>query len=108
MWWKTVSWDYTLNINGWDIYVNTWWDSLDSNYDVNITWWNVLVHWTEKGWSSLDYDGSFLVTGWELIATWNWWMAKAPSTTSTQNGFFISLDTPWAAWTVFSIKDSNW
>lgn len=99
--------DYSLIINGWDIYINTGSDSIDSNADIIMTWGNVEIHGTTSEWSSFDYDGEFFISGWELIATWNGKRAKATSELSTQNSVFITFNNTISKGSEFKIVDSQ-
>lgn len=99
--------DQKLTISGGYLVVDASGDGLDANGSVYISGGTVIVYGpTDSGNGTIDYDGAFVITGGMLIGTGSADMAQNVSAGTTQNTVLITLSTPAAANTVFSVQDA--
>ncbi len=98
----------SLIINGGTILVDSGGDGLDSNAAIQMTGGIVIVNGpTDDRNSALDFDGIFTLTGGYFVATGSAGMAKAPSTTSTQNAILVNFEQQLAAGTLVHLAAAD-
>jgi len=100
--------NYSLNISGGYIFINSNGDGLDSNDAIVMSGGTVIVSSSSTNENSaLDYDGSCLVSGGLLIASGTSRMDMAPSTSSTQYSALIEFSSSQAAGKMIHIESAD-
>lgn len=103
-----ASGDYSLNIHGGYLTINSGGDGIDSNGSIEMTSGTVLIDGpTESMNSALDYQGSFGISGGLFMATGSAGMAQAPDQTSTQPSVLLNLNAAQPAGTLVHVQSSN-
>jgi hypothetical protein len=99
--------NFTLNINGGTLVVNSAGDGLDANGTITMTDGLVIVNGpTERMNGALDYDGGFTLSGGTMVAVGSSGMASAPDNSSSQNALLIFFNSAQPAGTLVHIEDS--
>ncbi|MFB9653663.1 carbohydrate-binding domain-containing protein [Pseudarthrobacter oxydans] len=100
--------DYTVDISGGLLTINSQGDGLDSNGNASISGGTVVVNGpTNDGNGALDVNGELVVTGGTVAAAGSAGMAVTPGASSTQSGVQVTLDSSIPAGTVVQIADSS-
>lgn len=104
----SVSGDYSLNINGGYLVVDSTGDGLDANGSIYMTDGKVIVNGpTSDGNGPLDYDGVFEMSGGFLVSAGSSGMAQAPSDTSSQYSIIMNFSQTQATGTLVHLEDSE-
>lgn len=99
--------DYSVDISGGTVTINSSGDGLDSNGNASISGGTVVVNGpTNNGNGALDVNGELLISGGTLAAAGSSGMAVAPSTGSTQSGIQATFSTTVPAGQAIHIVDS--
>ncbi|NTU82377.1 MAG: carbohydrate-binding domain-containing protein [Chloroflexales bacterium] len=99
--------NFTLNINGGTLIVDSTGDGVDVNGTIMMTDGLLIVNGpTEQMNGALDYDGGFTVSGGTVVAVGSAGMVQAPDTSSSQNALLLYFDAAQAAGTLVHIADS--
>lgn len=100
--------DYTVEVSGGLLIINSQGDGLDSNGNASISGGTVVVNGpTDSGNGALDVNGELAVTGGSLAAAGSAGMAVTPGASSTQSGVQVTLGSSVTAGTVVQIGDSS-
>ncbi|MBT2586596.1 carbohydrate-binding domain-containing protein [Arthrobacter sp. ISL-95] len=100
--------DYTVDVSGGTLTINSEGDGLDSNGSATISGGTVVVNGpTNDGNGALDVNGELVVTGGTVAAAGSAGMAVTPVTSSTQSGVQLTFDSPVSAGTPVHIVDSS-
>ena len=84
--------DYTVDVSGGLLTINSQGDGLDSNGNATISGGTVVVNGpTNDGNGALDVNGELAVTGGTVAAAGSAGMAVTPGTSSTQSGVQLTL-----------------
>lgn len=104
----SASGNYSLNINGGYVVVDSIGDSLDANGSIYMTDGTVIVSGpTGDGNGALDYDVAFEMSGGFLVSAGSSGMAQAPSDTSTQYSIIMNYSQGQSAGTLVHLEDSE-
>ncbi|GAA3284461.1 carbohydrate-binding domain-containing protein [Paenarthrobacter aurescens] len=99
--------DYTVEVSGGTLTINSEGDGLDSNGNATISGGTVVVNGpTNDGNGALDVNGELTVTGGTVAAAGSAGMAVTPGTSSTQSGVQMTFDSSVSAGTPVHIVDS--
>ncbi|WP_105971646.1 carbohydrate-binding domain-containing protein [Streptomyces geranii] len=100
--------DYTVEVTGGTLVIDSEGDGFDSNGTAEITGGTVVVNGPERnGNGALDVNGSFTVSGGTLLAAGSAGMVVAPDEESGQGWLSATLDSTLAAGTTVHIADSD-
>ncbi|MCD5344414.1 carbohydrate-binding domain-containing protein [Arthrobacter sp. AK04] len=100
--------DYTVDISGGLLTINSEGDGLDSNGNASISGGTVVVNGpTNNGNGALDVNGELAVTGGTVAAAGSAGMVVTPGASSTQSGVQVTLGSSVPAGTVVQIADSS-
>jgi hypothetical protein len=100
--------DYTVDISGGLLTINSEGDGLDSNGNASISGGTVVVNGpTNNGNGALDVNGELAVTGGTVAAAGSAGMVVTPGASSTQSGVQVTLGASVPAGTVVQIADSS-
>ncbi|WP_159705797.1 carbohydrate-binding domain-containing protein [Arthrobacter sp. 18067] len=100
--------DYTVDISGGTLTINSEGDGLDSNGNATISGGTVVVNGpTNDGNGALDVNGELTVTGGTVAAAGSAGMAVTPGTSSTQSGVQLTFNSSVSAGTPVHIVDSS-
>jgi hypothetical protein len=98
--------DYTVEVAGGSLTINSQGDGLDSNGNASISGGTVVVNGpTNSGNGALDVNGELTVTGGTVAAAGSVGMVVTPGTSSTQSGVQVTLGSAVPAGTVVQIAD---
>jgi hypothetical protein len=99
--------DYTVDVTGGSLTINSQGDGLDSNGNASISGGTVVVNGpTNSGNGALDVNGELTVTGGTVAAAGSVGMVVTPGTSSTQSGVQVTLGSAVPAGTVVQIADT--
>ncbi|NQD88288.1 carbohydrate-binding domain-containing protein [Paenarthrobacter sp. CM16] len=100
--------DYSVDVSGGTLTINSEGDGLDSNGSANISGGTVVVNGpTNDGNGALDVNGELVVSGGTVAAAGSAGMAVTPGTSSTQSGVQVTFDSSVSAGTPVHIVDSS-
>ncbi len=100
--------DYSVDISGGDVTINSQGDGLDSNGNATITGGTVVVNGpSNDGNGALDVNGELSVNGGTVAAAGSAGMAVTPGTSSSQSGVQLTFGTAVAAGTTIQLADSS-
>lgn len=100
--------DYTVEVSGGTLTINSQGDGLDSNGNATISGGTVVVNGpTNDGNGALDVNGELTVTGGTVAAAGSAGMAVTPGTSSTQSGVQLTFNSSVSAGTPVHIVDSS-
>ncbi|SEJ42438.1 protein of unknown function [Arthrobacter sp. yr096] len=100
--------DYTVDVSGGTLTINSEGDGLDSNGNATISGGTVVVNGpTNDGNGALDVNGDLTVTGGTVAAAGSAGMAVTPGTSSTQSGVQLTFNSSVSAGTPVHIVDSS-
>ncbi len=100
--------DYTVDISGGTLTINSEGDGLDSNGNATISGGTVVVNGpTNDGNGALDVNGELTVTGGTVAAAGSAGMAVTPGTSSTQSGVQLTFNSSVSSGTPVHIVDSS-
>lgn len=100
--------DFSVDISGGSLTINSQGDGLDSNGNATISGGTVVVNGpVNDGNGALDVNGELSVTGGTIAAAGSSGMAVTPGTSSTQSGVQLTFDSPLAAGTAVHLTDST-
>ncbi|MDR6686597.1 hypothetical protein J2Y41_002158 [Arthrobacter sp. 1088] len=100
--------DYTVDVSGGTLTINSQGDGLDSNGNATISGGTVVVNGpTNDGNGALDVNGELTVTGGTVAAAGSAGMAVTPGTSSTQSGVQVTFNSSVAAGTPVHIVDPS-
>ena len=100
--------DYSVDISGGEVTINSEGDGLDSNGNASISGGTVVVNGpSNDGNGALDVNGELVVSGGTVAAAGSAGMAVTPGTSSTQSGAQVTLNTAVPAATTIQLADSS-
>ncbi|MCP1410745.1 carbohydrate-binding domain-containing protein [Paenarthrobacter sp. A20] len=100
--------DYTVDVSGGTLTINSEGDGLDSNGSATISGGTVVVNGpTKEGNGALDVNGELVVSGGTVAAAGSAGMAVTPGTSSTQSGVQLTFNSSVSAGTPVHIVDSS-
>ena len=100
--------DYSVDISGGEVTINSEGDGLDSNGNASISGGTVVVNGpSNDGNGALDVNGELAVSGGTVAAAGSAGMAVTPGTSSTQSGAQVTLATAVPAGTTLQLADSS-
>ncbi|MCU1436279.1 MAG: hypothetical protein JWR71_3004 [Pseudarthrobacter sp.] len=100
--------DYTVEVTGGSLTINSQGDGLDSNGNASISGGTVVVNGpTNSGNGALDVNGELTVTGGTVAAAGSVGMVVTPGASSTQSGVQVTLGSSVPAGTVVQIADPS-
>ncbi len=100
--------DYTVEVSGGTLTINSEGDGLDSNGSATISGGTVVVNGpTNDGNGALDVNGELVVTGGTVAAAGSAGMAVTPGSSSTQSGVQLTFDSSVSDGTPVHIVDSS-
>ncbi|MDQ0850053.1 hypothetical protein QFZ65_001991 [Arthrobacter sp. B3I9] len=100
--------DYSVDISGGQLTINSQGDGLDSNGNATISGGTVVVNGPSgAGNGALDVNGELAVSGGTVAAAGSAGMAVTPSTSSTQSGAQVTFGTAVPAGTTIQLADSS-
>ncbi|BCW64455.1 carbohydrate-binding domain-containing protein [Arthrobacter sp. StoSoilB22] len=100
--------DYTVDVSGGNLTINSEGDGLDSNGNASISGGTVVVNGpTNDGNGALDVNGELTVTGGTVAAAGSAGMAVTPGTSSTQSGVQLTFDSSVSSGTPVHIVDAT-
>ncbi|MCD4852513.1 carbohydrate-binding domain-containing protein [Arthrobacter sp. AK01] len=100
--------DYTVDVSGGTLTINSEGDGLDSNGSATISGGTVVVNGpTNDGNGALDVNGELVVSGGTVAAAGSAGMAVTPGTSSTQSGVQLTFNSSVSAGTPVHIVDSS-
>jgi hypothetical protein len=100
--------DYTVEVSGGLLTINSQGDGLDSNGNASISGGTVVVNGpTNNGNGALDVNGELAVTGGTVAAAGSAGMVVTPGESSTQSGVQVTLGSSVPAGTVIQVADSS-
>ncbi|MDR6989508.1 hypothetical protein J2Y66_004025 [Paenarthrobacter nitroguajacolicus] len=103
---ESAAGDYTVDVSGGTLTINSEGDGLDSNGSGTISGGTVVVNGpTNDGNGALDVNGELVVTGGTVAAAGSAGMAVTPGTSSTQSGVQLTFNSSVAAGTPVHIVD---
>ncbi|MBQ6396093.1 carbohydrate-binding domain-containing protein [Candidatus Saccharibacteria bacterium] len=105
---QSSSSNYSINLNGGKIYVNSLGDGIDSNGALYISGSEVVVDGPANSANgALDAEGEVVYSGGSIIALGASGMAVAPGSSSTKNSISVFFSQTSAAKTKLTVKDSS-
>lgn len=105
---ESAAGDYTVDVSGGTLTINSEGDGLDSNGSATISGGTVVVNGpTNDGNGALDVNGELVVTGGTVAAAGSAGMAVTPGTSSTQSGVQLTFNSSVAAGTPVHIVDPS-
>ncbi|MFE4194647.1 carbohydrate-binding domain-containing protein [Paenarthrobacter sp. NPDC056912] len=100
--------DYTVEVSGGTLTINSQGDGLDSNGNATISGGTVVVNGpTNDGNGALDVNGELTVSGGTVAAAGSAGMAVTPGTSSTQSGVQVAFNSSVGAGTPVHVVDSS-
>ena len=100
--------DYTVEVTGGLLTINSQGDGLDSNGNASISGGTVVVNGpTNNGNGALDVNGELAVTGGTVAAAGSAGMVVTPGESSTQSGVQVTLGSSVPAGTVIQVADPS-
>jgi hypothetical protein len=100
--------DYTVEVTGGLLTINSQGDGLDSNGNASISGGTVVVNGpTNNGNGALDVNGELAVTGGTVAAAGSAGMVVTPGESSTQSGVQVRLSSTVQAGTVIQVADPS-
>ncbi|MDR6435112.1 hypothetical protein J2790_000233 [Paenarthrobacter nicotinovorans] len=100
--------DYSVDVSGGTLTINSEGDGLDSNGSATISGGTVVVNGpTNDGNGALDVNGELVVSGGTVAAAGSAGMAVTPGTSSTQSGVQVTFDSSVSAGTPVHLVDSS-
>lgn len=100
--------DYSVDVSGGTLTINSEGDGLDSNGNATISGGTVVVNGpTNDGNGALDVNGELTVTGGTVAAAGSAGMAVTPGTSSSQSGVQVTFSSSVAAGTPVHIVDTS-
>ncbi|MFD9038660.1 carbohydrate-binding domain-containing protein [Streptomyces bottropensis] len=100
--------DYSAEVTGGTLVLNSEGDGFDSNGTAEITGGTIVVNGPQRGGNgALDVNGSFTVSGGTLLASGSAGMVVAPGEESEQGWLSATLDASVAAGTTLHIVDAD-
>jgi hypothetical protein len=100
--------DYSVDISGGTLTINSQGDGLDSNGNASVSGGTVIVNGpSNDGNGALDVNGELAVTGGTVAAAGSAGMVVTPGTSSSQSGVQISFGTAVAAGTTIQLADAG-
>ena len=100
--------DYSVDISGGTLTINSQGDGLDSNGNATISGGTVVVNGpSNDGNGALDVNGELAVNGGTVAAAGSAGMAVTPGSSSTQSGVQLTFGTAVAAGTTIQLADSG-
>ena len=100
--------DYTVEVTGGLLTINSQGDGLDSNGNASISGGTVVVNGpTNNGNGALDVNGELAVTGGTVVAAGSAGMVVTPGESSTQSGVQVTLGSSVPAGTVIQVADPS-
>jgi hypothetical protein len=100
--------DYSVDVSGGSLTINSQGDGLDSNGNATISGGTVVVNGpTNDGNGDLDVNGDLTVTGGTVAAAGSAGMAVTPATSSSQSGIQVTLSSSVPAGTTIQLADSS-
>lgn len=100
--------DYTVDVSGGSLTINSQGDGLDSNGNATISGGTVVVNGPENdGNGALDVNGELAVSGGTVAAAGSSGMAVTPGTSSTQSGVQVTFGSTQPAGTTVQLADAD-
>ncbi|MDQ0076046.1 hypothetical protein [Arthrobacter oryzae] len=100
--------DYTVEVTGGSLTINSQGDGLDSNGNATISGGTVVVNGpTNDGNGALDVNGELVVNGGTVAAAGSSSMAVTPGTSSSQSGVQLTFGSARPAGTTIQLADSS-
>lgn len=100
--------DYTVDVSGGSLTINSQGDGLDSNGNATISGGTVVVNGPENdGNGALDVNGELAVSGGTVAAAGSSGMAVTPGTSSTQSGLQVTFGSTQPAGTTVQLADAD-
>lgn len=100
--------DYTVDVSGGLLTINSQGDGLDSNGNATISGGTVVVNGPENdGNGALDVNGELAVSGGTVAAAGSSGMAVTPGTSSTQSGVQVTFGSTQPAGTTVQLADAD-
>jgi hypothetical protein len=100
--------DYTVDVSGGSLTINSQGDGLDSNGNATVSGGTVVVNGPENdGNGALDVNGELAVSGGTVAAAGSSGMAVPPGTSSTQSGVQVTFGSTQPAGTTVQLADAD-
>lgn len=100
--------DYTVDVSGGSLTINSQGDGLDSNGNATVSGGTVVVNGPENdGNGALDVNGELAVSGGTVAAAGSSGMAVTPGSSSTQSGVQVTFGSTQPAGTTVQLADAD-